>query len=152
MSELNQKVYDQATKLLAIRPHTVGELGQKLKNRRFADEAINPVLQKLIEQKFLDDQRFAEIFVDNLKRYKDWGYYGVKARLLARRIPSGILEQALADFFTLPEEAVVAHRLIDKLKKRGRVGREQIARSLQSRGFRSKVIGETLKAADNLET
>lgn len=142
---LNEKVYDKAIRLLNIRLHTSGELFKKLKSRGFKPVDIYPVIRQLEEQKFLDDERFAEIFVDNLKRYKDFGYYGIKAKLLARQIPSDIIEKALAEFLSVEDEVFVARRLIGKLRRQGRKDWGKLMRSLQSRGFRSEVIREVLE-------
>ncbi len=144
MSEINDKVYEKAVKLLSIRLHTTGELYRKLKTLSFKDSDIRPVLQRLEELKFLDDQRFAEIFVDNLKRYKDFGFYAIKKKLQERQIPSDLAAAALAQFFTVEDELAVARRAVAKLKKQGRTQWEQLMRSLQSRGFRSEVIREVL--------
>ncbi len=149
---IRQAVYDKAVKLLSIRLHTTGELYRKLRSRGFKDRDIRPVLHRLEELKFLDDKRFAEIFVDNLKRYKNFGYYGIKAKLLARKIPSEIAEEALSEFFTFEDEIAVARRFIGKQsarggsasggKKRNEQTWEKLARSLQGRGFRNEVIRE----------
>lgn len=141
---MNEKIYDKAIKLLSLRLHTTGELYRKLKARGFKEEEIRPVLRKLEELKFLDDERFAQIFVDNLKRYKDFGYYGIKAKLLLRQIPSDLAEEALREFFTLEEEEAVAKRLVAKLKRQGRTDWDKLVRSLTSRGFRNEVIRKVL--------
>lgn len=137
---MNDKVYDKAVRLLAMRLHTTGELYAKLKQRGFKDGDIRPVLRQLEEQKFLDDRKFAEIFTDNLKRYKDFGYFGIKAKLLARKIDNALAEAALAEFFTLEDELDVARRLVEKLKRQGRKEPEKIMRSLAGKGFRGEVI------------
>lgn len=144
MTEISEKIYDKAVKLLSVRLHTTGELYRKLKARGFAAAEIEPVLRKLEEQKFLDDGRFAEIFVDNFKRYKDWGYYGIKAKLLGRQIPSDIAAAALAEFFLVEDELQVGSRLVKKLKKQGRTDFAKLMASLQGKGFRSEVIRKIL--------
>ncbi len=146
MRQINPKVYEKAIKLLSIRMHTTGELHQKLKTRGFSDSDIRPVLMEMEEHRFLDDQRFAEIFVDNLKRYKDFGYFGIKAKLLARKIPSDMADLALQEFFTIDDELAVAHRFLQKNKKlASERDWKKSAVSLQRRGFRSDVIGKALK-------
>lgn len=144
MDDTNEKVYEKAVKLLSMRPHTTGELYRKLKTRGFKDSDIRPVLRKLEELRFLDDQRFAEIFVDNLKRYKDFGFYAIKKKLHERQIPSDLAEEALKQFFTVEDELEVARRAVTKLKRQGRTQWEQLMRSLESRGFRSEAIREVL--------
>jgi len=145
MDGLDQKIYDQAVKYLSVRLHTTGELYRKLKQKGYQDALIRPVLRRLEELKFLDDQRFAEIFTDNLKHYKDFGYYGVKTKLLARQIPSDMAEAALRDFYPPADEFAVARRLVAKLKRQGRKDREKLTRSLAGKGFRSEVIYKILQ-------
>lgn len=140
---MDQAVYDKAIKLLSMRQHTTGELQRKLKSRGFADADILPVLQRLEELKFLDDQRFAEIFVDNLKRYKTFGYYGIKAKLAARQVPSDIAARALKEFFSSDDELAVAKKLAAKFEKRDKRP-DQIMRSLAGKGFRTEIIRKVL--------
>lgn len=140
---MDQQIYKQAIKYLSIRMHTTGELQRKLKAKGFKDQDILPVLQKLEELKFLDDGRFAEIFVDNLKRYKDWGYYGVKAKLKDRQVPSDIATLALAEFYAIEDELAVAKRVVAKLERQNK-NRDQIIRSLAAKGFRSEIVGKIL--------
>ena len=138
---MDEKVYEKAIRLLTLRLHTTGELQKKLKQKGFPDQDILPVLRHLEDLKFLDDKRFAEIFVDNLKRYKDFGYYGIKVKLLSRHIPSDMAEAALKEFFTPEDELIVATRLTKKLSKRTY---EQKARALSSRGFRTDIVRQVL--------
>lgn len=142
---MDEKIYEKAIKLLSLRMHTTGELQRKLKARGFKDQDIVPVLKELERLQFLDDQKFAEIFVDNLKRFKDFGFYGIKAKLLARQVPSDIVESVLAEFFTAEDETKIGQRVVAKLKKRGRDSYEKLARALQSRGFRNQIISAVLK-------
>jgi regulatory protein len=145
MGDLNQKIYEKAIQLLSNRMHTTGELLDKLKKRKFPEKEIWPVLKHLEELKFLDDERFAQIFVENMKLYRDWGYFGIKAKLIKKRVPNDLAEAALGDFFTLEDELVVAERFLGKLKKRGRSEYEQIMRSMSSKGFRMDVIQKLVK-------
>lgn len=142
---MDEKIYEKAVKLLSIRMHTTGELLDKLLRKGFKRIDILPILKELEEHKFLDDQKFAEIFVENMKRYKDFGFYGIKAKLLARRIPSDMAEHALAQFFSLADEEALAAKLVSKLKRQKRDTFEKLTRSLQGRGFRAEVIRKTLK-------
>ncbi len=145
MDQIDQKVYAKAIQFLNVRMHTTGELQKKLQTRGFAPDKIQPVLRRLEELKFLDDERFAQIFVDNLKRYKDFGFYGIKSKLLGRIVPNDLAEQALEEFFSEQDELAVAERLLAKLKRIGRVAPEKLQRSLQSRGFRQVVIRKILR-------
>jgi regulatory protein len=52
-----------ALRLLARREHSVSELGRKLANRGYAAETVKPVLQALVAEGLLDNERFGEMYV-----------------------------------------------------------------------------------------
>ena len=149
MEEINQKIYDKAVQLLAIRMHSTGELFDKLKRYGFAAEEIRAVLSELESLKFLDDKKYAEIFVENLKRYKDFGYFGIKAKLLKHKIPSDLAALALGEFFSTEDEIQIAKRLVAKLRCLGKSEFEKLARALSNRGFRSEATKTALEHKDN---
>lgn len=146
MTETNtyQKAYEQAIKYLSIKMRSVGEMQEKLKVKKYPPKIIFQVLRELEDLRFLDDERYAQIFVENLKTYKNFGYYGIKQKLMQKKIPTDIVEQVLADFFSEEEELMVAKRFLNKLRRQGRKKYEQIARSFSSKGFRTEVMREIL--------
>jgi len=124
---------------------SVGELQEKLQQKKYPPKIIFQVLRELEDLDFLDDLRYAQIFVENLKIYKSFGYYGIKTKLMQRKIPSEIIVQVLEEFFTEDQELAVAKRFLLKLQRQGRKKYLQIARSFASKGFRTDVTREILK-------
>lgn len=142
-----EQIYDQAVRYLNIRMHAVGELQEKLQKKRHPRAVVLQVLRRLEELDFLNDERYASVFVENLKRYRNFGYFGIKAKLIQRRIPSDIVKKVLDEFFPPEEELEVARRFVKKLKDRQRDSFEKTARSLSSKGFRGDVISQVLREA-----
>jgi len=140
-----QKAYDQALKYLTIRLCAVGEMQQKLKMKKYPTAAVMQVLRELERLDFLNDERYAKIFVENLKKYKSFGFYGIKAKLMAKKIPNDMIEGVLEEFFPEEEEIVVARRFVKKLARIGRKEYEKVARSLASKGFRTGVTTKVLR-------
>lgn len=140
-----EEAYNKAVMLLSTRMLTVGELHEKLRTRGFAQPVIVAVIRQLELADFINDQRYAQIFVENLKRYKDYGHYGIKTRLIKKKIPSEIIQEVLGQFFTAEDELEVAVRVAKKLKRQGRMTYEKAARSFATRGFSSDVVREVLK-------
>jgi regulatory protein len=141
---MDTKAYNQAIKLLSFKMRTVGELNEKLA-KKFSKAVVLEVVRKLEELDFVNDERYAQIFVENLKQYKDFGYYGIKQKLHAKHIPTDVIEKVLQDFFTGDEELDVARRFLKKLKRQGRKEYAQLARSLTSKGYHTDVIREILR-------
>lgn len=135
-----EKVLNQALKFLERRLHTVHELRRKLEMKGCDQKLVEEAIRKLIEQDYLNDRRFAEIFLDNLIKYKTFGFYGLKAKLLQRGIDRELIEDLLSTF-SIAEEKQVAQRLLDRKKEKDPV---RLARTLSSKGFRTQVIKEAL--------
>ena len=67
-SELKARAY--AFLLLKYRQRSVKEISQRLKNKKFPEEAISRTVEFLREKKFLDDELFARAWIkERLSRY-----------------------------------------------------------------------------------
>jgi regulatory protein len=148
-SNSDQQAYNQAIKYLSDRFFTVGELQERLLRKGFPRAAVLSVLKRLEELDFLNDRRYAEIFVENLKQYRNFGYFGIKLKLIHKKIPSNIVEEVLGEFLPPEEELAMAERFMKKMENRGRDTYEKIARSLSTKGFRTEVIGEVMRGLSN---
>src|SRR6266545_4166003 len=106
-----EQVKNLATKLLSIRMHAKKELENKL-NRRFPglenEKIIQRILNRLEELKVLNDEHFGEIFLDNLIRYKTFGYYGLLMKLKSRGIEDDLAKKLIAQKVTLDVEFSIA--------------------------------------------
>jgi regulatory protein len=131
-----KRTFGHAVKLLNLRMHTTQELRRKLLLRKYNKTYIEQVLARLAELKVLDDARFAEVFLDNLIRYKTYGFYGLKMKLLQRGISSTLAERLLSEQLDLAAETKIAQRLIAKKS----ADPDKLAGMLRRKGFRSEVI------------
>ena len=62
---MNKEIRLAAMNYLARREHSQHELHRKLLNKGFESVAIQPVLQVLVEQGLLSDERFTEAFINS---------------------------------------------------------------------------------------
>jgi regulatory protein len=141
-----ERAYNYAVYLLSLKLRTEGELREKMKLKKYNPEIIDEVIKKLYEYKYLDDQRYAEVYLENLKKYKNFGYYGIKKKLMEKRLPSSTIEKVLADGLAVDEETKIAQRLIIKLgtEKTTQEQKEKLAQKLRARGFRNDVIAKAI--------
>ncbi|OGE73739.1 MAG: hypothetical protein A3I07_03380 [Candidatus Doudnabacteria bacterium RIFCSPLOWO2_02_FULL_42_9] len=135
-------VYDKAIKLLKIRPHHSGELTKKLLMRGFSREEVEGVIQKLQEENLIDNDRFVQLYLDELLRNKTYGFYGLKSKLMQRGIASNEAEAALKANLTFELELELAKKV---LNKSGNLPKPKIAQRLSSKGFRNDVIRTILQ-------
>jgi regulatory protein len=146
------QLYTSAIRALTRRAHSVHEMKEHLSRRAENAEAIAPVIQKLKEQQYLDDARFARDYARIHAQGRGQGKFRIARELRARGVPDRHIEAALDSVFAETDEALLIRaRLARKLKNiRGALDEKKLAslyRSLLRAGFSSDAIRAELRAA-----
>jgi regulatory protein len=136
-SESYCKAYDQAIKYLSMRSHTAFELQTKLGRKKFDKDVVAQVLADLVKAKYINDEEFAQVFAQNLIKYKTFGFYGIKMKLKQRGISDAIAEKVLAEELDLEVEKKIAQKAIGKSLKKDNM---KLMMMLKRKGFRGQVI------------
>jgi regulatory protein len=132
---------DYALFLVSLRAQSIGQMRAKLEKKGYPSDEIESSIQRLTELNYLNDDQFAQIYFENLKKYKNFGYFGIKKKLMEKKIAKKQIESLLKTL-TLKEETLMARRLLDKSKNKTSL---QQIRSLQSKGFRGDVVFKVTK-------
>jgi regulatory protein len=148
LSGLNT-ILTKAQTYCAYQDRCSAEVIQKLRVWGVDDARIPKILESLIEDKFIDDKRFAETFVSSKFRLKHWGRNKIAYELRLKKIPSGLISEALE---TIDEEeyASAIKTLITKKSKEVKDSdayrkKQKIARFLISKGFESELVFGMMK-------
>ncbi len=91
---------EKARRYCAYRERCTREVEDKLLRLGADRHATSQVIRVLREEDFLDDQRYANIFVRGKFRQNGWGKVKIKAALLAKHIPEGDIHEALEEIDT----------------------------------------------------
>jgi len=144
--ENSERAYNYAIYLLGLKLRTEGELREKMRLKKYNAEVVDSVIKILYENNYLDDSRYAEVYLENLKKYKNFGFYGIKKKLMEKRLPLVIIERVLADGLAVDEEIKIAQKLIKKLGTATKTQEEKqkLAQKLRARGFRNDVIAKLI--------
>lgn len=145
----SNKAYEYVMFLLNIRLRTEGELRGKMGEKGYGNEVVEEVLSLLKDQHYIDDQRFAEVYVENLKKYKSWGYYGIKKKLMQKKLPMPIIERVLSEGLSEEEEMEIAKRFLKRhvgevATSPTRAEKAKAARKLAAKGFRGGVVAKLI--------
>jgi regulatory protein len=142
-------VFDQALSLLSHREHGSQELANKLKIRGYEENEIYHAIDRLQEINYLNDERFAEIYVRS-KVNKPLGASRILQELIQKGIHSDIAKQAIntadADWFELArqlKERRFGEEICTDFKEKGKQ-----SRYLQYRGFSFDQIRYALSPKD----
>lgn len=166
------KAYEYAVFLLSLQLRTIGEVREKMAGRGYPTEVIDKVVAQLRGQKYLDDERYATVFLENLKQYKNLGYYGIKKKFMMKKLPSELIDSVLEEGFSIEEEIKIAKRFLAKENRSGvilspsasedeeshtyvkrsftgaqddaTIAKQKTSQRLKSRGFRGEVIGKLM--------
>ena len=76
----------------------------------------NEVLQRLIRERYIDDERYAEAFVREKTNLSAWGEYKIRTSLRRKGIADEIINRALAQLS--PEQN--RERLIERLQRKAK--------------------------------
>jgi len=132
------RVYDQAVRLLAPRPHFRAELSAKLAQRGYPAEEIGPALDRLAAEGYLDDVRTARDFVAHRLERQSEGHLRLKAELIRRGASEEAVAAALAE---VPEDDLeAAGEAAQKWARSHRHDPAALARHLARKGFSRRAI------------
>jgi regulatory protein len=91
-TDLKKEVLHRAIDLLSRREHSHQELFQKLINKTFVSEDIQPVLEYLIKKDYLSDERFADSLLRG-RVAKGYGWLYIQNELKQKGVSSQIINQ-----------------------------------------------------------
>lgn len=134
-------IYDQALKYLDAKMYSEADLAWKLKNKGYSGNEIKEVTERLKEENFLNDARYGDIYFQNLVEYRTFGYYGIKLKLIQKRLPKSLVEKIMRRLDT-DTELVIGERLLGKSRKKTK---ESLINSLKQKGFRIDAILKLIK-------
>jgi len=81
-------------RLLACREHSCAELRRKLHAKSYDDEIVNKVLDELIQQSLLSDERFTEQYLSSRQK-RGFGPVRIKGELRERGINNELISTYL---------------------------------------------------------
>jgi regulatory protein len=92
-----QGAYLQLAQLCARSEHCQYEMTEKMRRWGMSDEAQARVMQRLVSERYVDDERYARAFVRDKIRYNKWGQRKVEQALWLKRIDDDIRSRVLAE-------------------------------------------------------
>ena len=145
--ELNREqleVYQKATNLCSKSEKCSNEIRFKLAGWGLNEDDAALVLERLIDEKFVDDERYAKSYVRDKFRFNKWGKVKIAYQLRASRIDSGIIDAALAEI----DEDAYWELLVDLISEKNRTlkaanqydRKAKLMRFAQSKGFEMDLI------------
>lgn len=137
----DEKAFSYAVWLLGRQMYTAELLKDKIKLKGYSRKQAEAAVGKLVEMKYVDDAQYADVMSRNFKEFKPYGFYGIKQRLMRKKIPNEEIERVMGDF-TEKDERRIAARFV---KQHAGEASDKLTRMLQNRGFRWPAISSALR-------
>ena len=149
-----QEALQKLSALCARAEHSSGEMLEKMRRWQLPEDARERVLDRLIDEKFVDDERFARLFVREKIRFDRWGRRKIEQALYQKGVASDISRRMLDE---VDDEAYVAELKKLIAAKRRSVQAEsdyemraKLTKYALGRGFDYNVIRQCIDGADEL--
>lgn len=151
MEEKN-KALQFAMKLIGLRRRSEFEIRERLKQKNFSEEISEETISELKKYKYLDDEKFAESYINDRINLRPCGKRLIKMELARKGVSENIIENKLDELLSFEKELELAEKIIaKKLRIIGEESeknklRQKLMASLQLKGFSFDIIS---KALDN---
>jgi regulatory protein len=128
------------------------EVKNKLFSWGLSSDQIDQLLAYLIENKFLDEGRFAESYVSGKLRIKHWGRIKIRQGLRLKQIPENIIQLAfktidLDEYYSILQKEIKKKQKDLSAEKDPWKKKAKVLRYVQSKGFENDLIYEVMATA-----
>ncbi|MBO6018291.1 MAG: RecX family transcriptional regulator [Prevotella sp.] len=147
-----QGAYLQLAQLCARSEHCQHDMLEKMRRWDMSEEAQARVMQRLVSERYVDDERYARALVHDKIKYNKWGRRKVEQALWQKRIDDDIRQQVLSEVDD--EEYLSVLRPLLKQKRRSTKAdsdyelNQKLVRFALSRGFTFDIIRQCLDVSE----
>jgi len=148
-------LYDYAVKALGRAMRTEAELRRLMRTRvepgERGEAVITAVVARLKEQRYLDDQAFAETYARLRQENEKLGSRGVRRKLAQKGVPAGIANDAVDARYSGTYEEALARKHLEQKRIRKPTNEKETARVMRrlvAAGFSTGVIYKILRQWD----
>ncbi len=125
--------FERVVDLISRTPKTQHQVRTYLKEKGYMPKTINVILAKLQDYHYLDDRRYAEIYIENnISRY---GKRKIMQNLLMRGVDKDLINECLADYDNQDETVLNFALKFMKNREPTRENFDKLCRHLAGKGF-----------------
>ncbi len=143
------QILDKMAKYCAYQERSVKEVTDKLTTFEISEKDREEIINYLIDNKFVNDERFAHAFVRGKINQSGWGVNKIRFHLIQKGVSKEIIDEALQSF----DEEAYRQRLVEVLKAKAKTvkaandferNRKLAAYAIQ-KGFEAPLVWEVIR-------
>ena len=143
------QVLDKMAKYCAYQERCVKDVRDKLKAFEISEEEKAKIIDYLLDNRFVNDERYAKAFVRGKVNQSGWGVNKIRFHLIQKGIVKDIIEEALGQ----TDEEAYRQRLIEILETKSKTvkaandfeKKRKLAAYAMQKGFEGSLVWEVLK-------
>ena len=147
------QVLDKMAKYCAYQERCMKDVRDKLKTFDLPQKEKDKILDYLLDNRFVNDERFAKSFVRGKINQSGWGLNKIRFHLMQKGIAKDIIDESLGQ----TNEDLYRQRLIDILKTKSKTikaetdfeRKRKLAAYAMQKGFEASLVWEVLKDLDS---
>ena len=150
-----QEAYLTLAALCAQAEHCQWEMVEKMRKWEIPEEAQARIMERLVKERYVDDERFARAFAKDKVRYNKWGHRKVEQALWQKHIDEDIRKNVLNEIDD--EEYLSVLRPLLKQKRKSTKAQndyelnQKLMRFALGRGFTFDIIKQCIDVEDEGE-
>ena len=137
-------IVEKAKRYCAYQERSVSEVKRKLKEWNVKSRKADKIIHILLGENFLNEERFASVFVGGKFRIKKWGKLKITAQLRARDIPDNIILQSLEEIneedYINTLKSIIEKKKLSLTDPESLPARNKVLNYAHSRGFEKHLI------------
>ena len=146
------QVLDKMAKYCAYQERCVKDVRDKLKAFEISEEEKAKIIDYLLDNRFVNDERYAKAFVRGKVNQSGWGVNKIRFHLIQKGIDKNIIDEALGQ----TDEEAYRQRLIEILETKSKTvkaandfeKKRKLAAYAMQKGFEGALVWEVLKDLD----
>ncbi len=139
-------LFQKATSFCAYQERCLSEIKEKLYEWEASQEESEAIVNQLIKEKYIDEERFAKIYAGSKFRTKKWGRLKIKYMLKQKNISNALINKGLQEISA--EEYYETLKTLALQKKealRNKFDKVKLYNYLISKGFESDLVQEVIR-------
>ncbi|MBR4146564.1 MAG: RecX family transcriptional regulator [Bacteroidales bacterium] len=143
------QILDKMAKYCAYQERCVKDVVDKLKTFDLSEKDRQEILNYLIENRFVNDERFAKCFVKGKINQSGWGVNKIRFHLIQKGIAKELIDEALRSF----DQETYRQRLVEVLETKAKTvkaanefeKKRKLAAYAMQKGFEANLVWEVIK-------
>ncbi len=142
--------YNVSLKYISVRVRSIKEIYDYLSKKKVSVDDIDVIIERLISDKYLNDEYFTECFIKDKLNFTSMGEYRIIAELKKHNISSEIINKysylwdrdvMIPKIEKMVDKQILSNKKLDKYKLR-----DKIYRYLLNQGYSSSLVVEVLNS------